>query len=366
MEDITRFFAVFSLLVVVVAILLRRKVQPQLHETPERDIRKGEASLEAYRKVQKYSAHRNYSRVEGWLHAHSFYLKALSDMQIQARGILNRTSPYAVADQGSTSHRLQLSGEIDRIRREYDDFEAFLQDHSEREERHLFPFLLQTCPGPFKEAYAELSHDHKGYGRVIAGIRSTFDHLQEDWSMERHQRFLQELQSRSEHLARHFQVEEAACIRPLLELTDAQYDEYLRSMVEGTGPGRGEVWQPFIGKGRRCDARVSEDVGVQNECSQASTTSLRNVPVVNAINVDESKPVVLVRVRLFDGSNNVVRLNDSHTLAMLHSHVAHLTPSVQSFSLTTVYPKRSIDCTAQTMSEAGLHNETIMQITDAP
>ncbi|KAK3274957.1 hypothetical protein CYMTET_16890 [Cymbomonas tetramitiformis] len=337
MEDITRFFAVFSLLVVVVAILLRRKVQPQLHETPERDIRKGEASLEAYRKTTAAK-----SPLACW--------------------------PCSTRreDQGSTSHRLQLSGEIDRIRREYDDFEAFLQDHSEREERHLFPFLLQTCPGPFKEAYAELSHDHKGYGRVIAGIRSTFDHLQEDWSMERHQRFLQELQSRSEHLARHFQVEEAACIRPLLELTDAQYDEYLRSMVEGTGPGRGEVWQPFIGKGRRCDARVSEDVGVQNECSQASTTSLRNVPVVNAINVDESKPVVLVRVRLFDGSNNVVRLNDSHTLAMLHSHVAHLTPSVQSFSLTTVYPKRSIDCTAQTMSEAGLHNETIMQITDAP
>merc|ERR1712137_707355 len=76
--------------------------------------------------------------------------------------------------------------------------------------------------------------------------------------------------------------------------------------------------------------------------------------------VDASQPTTTLQIRLYDGSRKVVKANHSHTILQLRQHVATLTPGI-SFELATTFPRKKLTELQQTLSEAGLLNETVVQ-----
>jgi len=108
--------------------------------------------------------------------------------------------------------------------------------------------------------------------------------------------------------------------------------------------------KPFSGEGR-----------TMRDSSEASSSQAA-VPTTEAAElvVDESQPTTSLQLRLSDGSRKVIKANQSHTVLQLHNHVATLTPGV-AFSLGVAFPRKKLTDMGQTLAEAGLLNETIVQ-----
>mmetsp|Transcript_26545 Transcript_26545/g.68543 ORF Transcript_26545/g.68543 Transcript_26545/m.68543 type:complete len:147 (+) Transcript_26545:602-1042(+) len=77
--------------------------------------------------------------------------------------------------------------------------------------------------------------------------------------------------------------------------------------------------------------------------------------------VDESAPTTSVQLRLHDGSRRVLKLNHTHTIGQLRSHVATLMPPGARFELSTQFPRTKLSSAddAKTVADAGLLNNTI-------
>jgi len=108
--------------------------------------------------------------------------------------------------------------------------------------------------------------------------------------------------------------------------------------------------KPFSGEGR--------------SMRDASEGSSSDAPMPTSepaeLTVDAAAPTTNLRVRLSDGSQKVVKANQSHTVLQLHNHIATLTPGV-AFSLSAGFPPKKLTEMGQTLAEAGLLNETIIQ-----
>jgi len=108
--------------------------------------------------------------------------------------------------------------------------------------------------------------------------------------------------------------------------------------------------KPFSGEGR---TMRDESAGSSSEAAMPASAPAE-------LTVDESAPTTTLQVRLSDGSRKIVKANQTHTVLQLHNHIATLTPGV-AFSLGTAFPRKKLTEMGQTLAEAGLLNETIVQ-----
>jgi len=107
------------------------------------------------------------------------------------------------------------------------------------------------------------------------------------------------------------------------------------------------VLKPFSGAGR----------SMRDESAASTATA---PTTAEEILVDSSQPTTTLQIRLHDGSRKLVKANHSHTVLQLRQHVATLTPGV-SFDLSTMMPRKKLTETGQTLAEAELLNQTIVQ-----
>lgn len=118
----------------------------------------------------------------------------------------------------------------------------------------------------------------------------------------------------------------------------------LRAMVEKyyTSP-------TFTGQGRR----LSDSATVQTPVPSSK-------PVRPQSELDESKPVTSIQIRLGDGSRLVGKFNTTHTVADIRSFILKSKPSLKSpFQLVTSFPPKPLSDDSQTVEEAGLLNAAI-------
>jgi len=107
--------------------------------------------------------------------------------------------------------------------------------------------------------------------------------------------------------------------------------------------------KPFSGSGRT----------MRDEASGASSSAPPPEEGAELV-VDASLPTTSLQIRLHDGSRKVLKANHTHTLLQLRAHVASLTPGI-SFELATTFPRKKLTELDQTLAEAGLLNQTIVQ-----
>ncbi|KAI0033584.1 ubiquitin-related domain-containing protein [Vararia minispora EC-137] len=79
--------------------------------------------------------------------------------------------------------------------------------------------------------------------------------------------------------------------------------------------------------------------------------------------VDQTKPMTSVQVRLADGTRIVARVNLTHTVGDLRNFINASRPgtSARPYTISTPVPQRILDNDKQTIEEAGLKNSVVVQ-----
>jgi len=113
-----------------------------------------------------------------------------------------------------------------------------------------------------------------------------------------------------------------------------------------------QEFKSFVGSGNR--------LGASSEPSTSSSTS--SAPISTpTIDVDKTKPVTKLRIRLGTGKQIVQEFNQDHTVGDL-KHFCASSAGDRNFELRAGYPPKPIDLSStSTLQEAKLLNETIIQ-----
>ena len=79
------------------------------------------------------------------------------------------------------------------------------------------------------------------------------------------------------------------------------------------------------------------------------------------LNVDTSKPMTTVQIRLSDGGRLVVKLNESNTVSDLRRYIRLVRPEAPfSFSLHTTFPNKELTDDNVTLKEAGVAGAAVL------
>lgn len=80
------------------------------------------------------------------------------------------------------------------------------------------------------------------------------------------------------------------------------------------------------------------------------------------LNLDTTKPITTIQIRLADGSSVRAQFNLTHTINDLRRYITTMRPqyAIRDFSLLTMYPTKELT-EDKTIEETGLKNATIMQ-----
>lgn len=108
---------------------------------------------------------------------------------------------------------------------------------------------------------------------------------------------------------------------------------------------------PFSGGGQRLNGSASTAPGTAVDADRAAA----------AVQVDESRPIATVQVRLSDGTRLIARLNEDSTVADLRAFVAASRPGVANFTLSTTFPRKVLDDDSATIKEAQLKGAVVLQ-----
>ena len=86
-----------------------------------------------------------------------------------------------------------------------------------------------------------------------------------------------------------------------------------------------------------------------------------STPTTVAYQVDDSKPVTTIQIRLADGTRLVSKFNHDSTVGDVRRIVASARPNTPNFNLMTTFPNKVLDNEAVTLADAKLLNAVIVQ-----
>lgn len=137
-----------------------------------------------------------------------------------------------------------------------------------------------------------------------------------------------------------------------LDMEDHRHETYVPPKVKV---------KAFTGKGHMLGSPSPATVGMTIPTDIADQTANES-QAKQKLNLDESKPVTTLQIRLADGSSVKVQFNLTHTINDLRQYIITMRPqyAMREFSLLTMYPTKELT-EDKTIEEAGLQNTTIIQ-----
>ncbi|XP_012163771.2 NSFL1 cofactor p47-like [Bombus affinis] len=137
-----------------------------------------------------------------------------------------------------------------------------------------------------------------------------------------------------------------------LDMEDHHHEMYV--------PPKAKV-KAFSGKGHMLGSPSPATVGMTIPADLADQAANES-QAKQKLNLDESKPVTTIQIRLADGTNVKAQFNLTHTINDLRQYIITMRPqyAMREFSLLTMYPTKEIT-EDKTIEEAGLQNTTIIQ-----
>lgn len=138
----------------------------------------------------------------------------------------------------------------------------------------------------------------------------------------------------------------------LIDMEDHHHENYL--------PPKNKV-KAFTGKGRMLGSPSPATVGMTIPTDLADQAANES-EAKKQLNLDESKPVTTLQIRLADGTNVKAQFNLTHTVSDLRQYIVTMRPqyAMREFSLLTTYPTKELP-DEKTIEEAGLQNTAIIQ-----
>ncbi|XP_017875399.1 NSFL1 cofactor p47 isoform X2 [Ceratina calcarata] len=137
-----------------------------------------------------------------------------------------------------------------------------------------------------------------------------------------------------------------------LDMEDHRHETYVPPKVKV---------KAFTGKGHMLGSPSPATVGMTMPTDLADQTA-NEAQAKQKLNLDESKPVTTLQIRLADGSSVKAQFNLTHTMNDLRQYIITMRPqyAMREFSLLTMYPTKELT-EDKTIEEAGLQNTTIIQ-----
>ena len=123
------------------------------------------------------------------------------------------------------------------------------------------------------------------------------------------------------------------------------------------------VLKAFSGQGQRLGSHIPGESLAKAASSASSTSAVTTGSTAAQLNVDESKPVTSIQIRLADGTRLVSKFNTTHTVADVRQFILHSRPSnaAAPFVLQTTFPVRTLEDDKATLESAGLLNTVVVQ-----
>jgi len=119
--------------------------------------------------------------------------------------------------------------------------------------------------------------------------------------------------------------------------------------------------KPFQGSGNVLGS-IAPAVATHHTTSQASSsTALDESEAQKRVNVDTSKPMTTLQVRLASGGRLIVKLNETNTVSDLRRYIRLVKPETPpTFSLQTTFPNKEHSDDSATLKDAGLLGAAIL------
>ncbi|GMK56666.1 hypothetical protein CspeluHIS016_0305060 [Cutaneotrichosporon spelunceum] len=160
--------------------------------------------------------------------------------------------------------------------------------------------------------------------------------------------------------------------RAPMSLFDVRFDQPLQIVVQQRTEEKyvpaPKVFRSFGGTGNRLGSITPEISGantpVRNATPAPAASSSASAVASNSgaakIEVDASKPVTNVQLRISDGSRLVARVNLTHTVSDLRNYINAVQPTDREYILQTTFPPRELQ-DAETVEQAKLQNAVVIQ-----
>ena len=118
--------------------------------------------------------------------------------------------------------------------------------------------------------------------------------------------------------------------------------------------------QAFTGEGHRLGSAAPDLIVLQQD---STDTKNSETEAQNSLNVDQSKPITTIQVRLADGSRLIIKLNLTHTISAIRNYICDARPSHAGvpFVLMTTFPNKELTDESLTIQDANLANACIVQ-----
>lgn len=106
-----------------------------------------------------------------------------------------------------------------------------------------------------------------------------------------------------------------------------------------------------------------ESVATPGDAAEQSIKPSESAPVEVKMDIDESKPVTSVQIRLEDSSRLVGRFNLTHTVGDIRDYIIRSRPNYvdRPFALFQGFPRIELDDSTKTIADAGLQNSALIQ-----
>ena len=121
--------------------------------------------------------------------------------------------------------------------------------------------------------------------------------------------------------------------------------------------------KPFQGSGNVLGS-IAPAISENSSSSQASSggsAALSESEAQKKVNVDTSKTMTTLQVRLISGGRLIVKLNDTNTVSDLRQYIRLVKPDTPTnFSLHTTFPNKEHTDDSATLKDAGLLGAAIL------
>ncbi|KAF9078273.1 hypothetical protein BDP27DRAFT_1309330 [Rhodocollybia butyracea] len=152
--------------------------------------------------------------------------------------------------------------------------------------------------------------------------------------------------------------------------TEQDYIPPQRAAFSGDGHRLGSPVPHIIGAGVTSpnmpgsfEALVASTGAFENVVASSSSSRPEPDSVNTKFEVDQSKPMTSVQVRLADGTRMVCRMNLTHTVLDLRNFINASRPEnlTRPYTIGTTFPNRTLDDLNATIEAAGLKNSVVVQ-----
>jgi len=140
-----------------------------------------------------------------------------------------------------------------------------------------------------------------------------------------------------------------------------KFQQDMNKIIEERDANRLVKDNPFQGPGNVLGSSKHTENSNSSQTSDVLNTALSDSEAQKRVNVDNSKPMTTLQVRLSSGDRLIIKLNENSTVGDLRSYIYLVRPNTpENISFHTTFPNKEYSDDSVTLRDAGLLGAAIL------